>query len=87
MDVEAFAAFGSELGTYPSMLDELAGLRCPVTVVVGENDHGLREGADAMAARIPGATLVVIDGAGHSPQEDDPDTWVAAIERHLRRTT
>ncbi len=85
MDVEAFAAFSTELNSYPSLLDGLAGLKLPVTVLIGENDSGLRAGADALAATIPDAHLVVISGAGHSPQEDDPTAWVAAVAGHLAR--
>ncbi len=85
MDVEAFGALSAALNTYPPLLDDLTKLDLPVTVLVGENDVGLRPGADALAAAIPGAELVVIPGAGHSPQEDDPPTWTAAVSAHLAR--
>lgn len=85
LDVEAVGAFGAELGSYPSMLGELSALELPVTVIVGENDTGLRDAADKLATAIPGATLVVIPGSGHSPQEDDPAAWLAAVEEHLTR--
>lgn len=85
MDVEAFAALGDELGTYESLLDDLAGLDMPVTVIVGEHDSGLRAGADTLAATIPGAELVVIPDAGHSPQEDNTAAWLAAVRSHLAR--
>ena len=87
MDVEAFAAFAEELNGYPSMLAELAALTLPVTVIVGENDTGLRAGADELAATIPGAELVVVAGAGHSPQEDEPAAWIDAVRSHLARVT
>jgi pimeloyl-ACP methyl ester carboxylesterase len=32
-----------------------------------------------MAATIPGAELVVIPEAGHSPQFEQPDAWYAAL--------
>jgi 3-oxoadipate enol-lactonase len=85
MDVEAFAAFANELNNYESLLDGLAGLDLPVTVIVGEHDAGLRPGADALAATIPGAELTVIPDAGHSPQEDQPGAWLAAVKAHLAR--
>jgi pimeloyl-ACP methyl ester carboxylesterase len=85
MDAYAFAALSAELNAYPSVLDDLSRLRMPVTILVGENDTGLRAGADALAATIPGAELIIIKGAGHSPQEDDPSAWVAAVRRHLER--
>lgn len=79
MDVEAFAALGAELGNYPSMLAALAGVACPTTVIVGENDLGLRPAADALAATIPGARLRVIADAAHSPQQDQPAAWLAVV--------
>lgn len=85
LDVEAIAAFGAELNSYRSMLDQLAALSIPTTVLVGENDTGLRGAADKLAATIPGAELVVIADAGHSPQEDNPVAWLAAVEAHLAR--
>jgi pimeloyl-ACP methyl ester carboxylesterase len=85
MDLEAFGAFSAALNSYPSLLAELATLDLPVTVIVGENDTGLRPGADALAATIPNASLIVIDGAGHSPQEDDPQAWLAAVGDHFGR--
>ena len=86
MDVEAFAGFADELERYPSMLAALAGLRLPVTVIVGENDTGLRDAAMALATTIPQARLEVIPDAGHSPQEDNPAAWLAAVEAHLEST-
>jgi pimeloyl-ACP methyl ester carboxylesterase len=69
------------------MLDRLASLDVVTTVIVGENDTGLREAADKLAATVPGATLVVIPGAGHSPQEDQPTAWLSAVESHLARAS
>jgi pimeloyl-ACP methyl ester carboxylesterase len=85
MDPEAFAAFADALGEYPSMVERLGEITCPVTVIVGENDAGLRTSADVLAERIPSAELVVIADAGHSPQEDQPDVWTDAVRQHLTR--
>lgn len=85
MDPEAFAAFAEELGNYPSMVERLGEIACPVTVIVGENDSGLRASADTLAAGIPNAELIVIPDAGHSPQEDQPDAWTDAVRGHLGR--
>lgn len=85
MDPEAFSAFARELNVYPSMVSQLHTINCATTVIVGENDHGLRAASEVMAKKIPDAELVVIPGAGHSPQEDDPAAWIAAVEKHLVR--
>ncbi len=85
MDPEAFATFADALGEYPSMVERLGEITCPTTVIVGANDTGLRASADVMAECIAGAELIVIPDAGHSPQEDQPAAWVAAVRRHLTR--
>ena len=64
-------------------LPELAALSCPVLVVVGEQDEPFLEPSHAMAATIPGARLVIVPEAGHSPQFENPDAWVAAIAEFL----
>jgi 3-oxoadipate enol-lactonase len=66
--------------------DELARLRdvaCPSLVVVGEEDRPFVAGSHAMAATIPGAELVVIPDAGHSPQFEAPEAWWDALSAFL----
>ena len=87
MDPEAFAALADELGSYPSMVERLGEISCPTTVIVGEHDTGLRGAADVFAEHVPGANLVVIAGAGHSPQEDQPRAWLDAVQGHLARAS
>ncbi len=65
------------------MVAQLHTISCPTTIIVGENDHGLRDASDVMARQIPDAELVVIADAGHSPQEDRPDEWLHVVEHHL----
>ena len=83
MDVEAFASLAEELRSFPSLLGRLPTITCPTTVLVGELDTPLRDGSDNIAKAIPGAELVVIDGAAHCPQEERRDLWLAAVRRHL----
>ena len=83
MDVEAFSALSSALRTFPPLLPRLGTIACPTTVIVGEVDLPLRDQSDAIAAAIPGAELVVIDGAAHCPQEERRDAWLAAVRAHL----
>ncbi len=83
MDPDAFAEFARELNEYPSMVSQLHTIMCPTTVIVGENDAGLRDASEVMAREIPRAELVVIADAGHSPQEDRPDEWLRVVEQHL----
>ncbi|HEX8804857.1 MAG TPA: alpha/beta hydrolase [Acidimicrobiales bacterium] len=83
LDPDAFLALGRELDCYPSLIGRLGEVACPVTVMVGERDTGLRGSADVLADRIPGARLAVVPAAGHSPQEDEPEAWIAVVEEHL----
>lgn len=60
-------------------------LDLPATIIVGENDTWLRPAADALASAITGAKLVVVPGAGHSPQKDDPQRWIEEVNQHMSR--
>jgi pimeloyl-ACP methyl ester carboxylesterase len=66
------------------MLPEVA---VPTTVGVGTDDE-LTPPAEAVdiAARIPGAELVVIEGAAHLPNLEQPAAFDAALDRLLTRT-
>ena len=85
LDPVAFVTLARALCSSPSVLDELAGLRTPTTVIVGEDDTHLRAASDEMASTIPGAVLEVIAGAAHIPHHEQPEAWLAAIEAHLDR--
>jgi pimeloyl-ACP methyl ester carboxylesterase len=51
----------------------------PVTLVVGERDAKFRAIAGRMAPTIPACQVVVVDGAGHAVQLEQPETVAAAI--------
>lgn len=57
----------------------------PVTVIHGTEDTLIPPRAgQALAARIPGARLVLLDGAGHLLGTDAGPEWGAAVREHLR---
>jgi len=85
MDPAAFVELGAELASAPSVLDDLAALRIPTTVIVGEHDTPFRAPSESMATTIPGASLVVIAGTAHSPQEERPAEWTNTVVGHLAR--
>jgi proline iminopeptidase len=58
---------------------ELAAVRCPTLVVHGADDPIPVASSEAVAAAIPGARLVVLDGAGHVPYVEQPDALWAAV--------
>ncbi len=64
--------------------EQLARLGCPVLVVASDDDRIFPQPMiEAAAARIPGARLVVIPGAGHSTYFEQPAAWNAAVDGFL----
>jgi pimeloyl-ACP methyl ester carboxylesterase len=83
MDPEAFAELTLELVDQPAMTERLGAIRCPTTVIVGDEDTGFLRPSEELAAGIHGARLVRIPDAAHSPQIENPNAWLAAIRAHL----
>lgn len=65
------------------VMDGLPDIRVPALIVVGENDKHFLAAADYMAAKIPAARKVVIAGAGHAPNIDQPEQFNAEITTFL----
>jgi pimeloyl-ACP methyl ester carboxylesterase len=84
-DPYAFKALGTELFTSAklSVRDRLPEIVCPVTVLVGENDHPFVDQAPELVAEVARGRLAVIDGAYHSPQLTHPAEWLSAVSEHL----
>jgi 3-oxoadipate enol-lactonase len=80
-----WAAMAREMARQRDQLALLAGVRCPTLVIVGDQDDSFVDGSRQMAATIPGAELVVVPDAGHSPQFENPGVWLDALERFLAR--
>ena len=63
----------------------LAEVKCPVLIVVGEDDVITPPSAAiAMKALIPQATLVQIPKAGHLANVEQPDAFNAAVATFLK---
>jgi 3-oxoadipate enol-lactonase len=80
-----WGAMAREMARQPDQLALLAGVRCPTLVIVGEEDEHFFDPSHKLAAAIPGAELVVVPDAGHSPQFENPRVWIDALERFLAR--
>ncbi|MFC6256962.1 alpha/beta fold hydrolase, partial [Kocuria oceani] len=65
--------------------DVLRGVRIPVLVVVGADDVFDGGAGRRMADLAPDADLVVIDGAGHTPNLEQPAAFDDALRAFLRR--
>jgi pimeloyl-ACP methyl ester carboxylesterase len=72
-----------EIVTQPDQLDLLATLTVPTLGIVGEQDTMFLGPMDDLVRTVPGARLVVIPDAGHSPQFENPPAWIAAVEEFL----
>lgn len=84
MSPHGVAHFGRRVsGPVPACIDELASIAVPALVLVGAEDEAYLRAADVMAARIPGATKVVIPGAGHVTTIEEPEAVTRAILRFL----
>jgi pimeloyl-ACP methyl ester carboxylesterase len=78
-----WATMAREIAHQPDQLALLAGVRCPTLVIVGEEDASFVGPSRDMAATIPGAELVVVRDAGHSPQFENPIPWFEAVDGFL----
>ena len=63
----------------------LRGARLPVLVVVGADDAFDGGAGRRMAELVPGARLVVVDDAGHTPNIEQPAAFDEALDGFLRR--
>jgi pimeloyl-ACP methyl ester carboxylesterase len=60
-------------------------LRVPTLILWGGKDRLIPlENGERFAREIPGGRLVLFDGLGHVPQEEDPDGTVAAVLQFLQ---
>jgi pimeloyl-ACP methyl ester carboxylesterase len=85
MDPVGYGALGIAMVEQAPVVDRLAEIRCPTSVLVGAFDNEFLKGADALEAGIDGAVRVTIPDAGHHPQMENPEAWLAAVRRHFRR--
>jgi 3-oxoadipate enol-lactonase len=67
----------------PPTIDRLAQVAVPTLVIVGEKDLYQRDHAELVAARVPGAKLVVVPGGGHIVNLTSPKEFEAAVRSFL----
>jgi pimeloyl-ACP methyl ester carboxylesterase len=66
-----------------SVIRSLETIRVPTLVLVGANDTNFLAATDYMAAKIPGATKVIIPDAGHASNLHQPTAFNRAVEAFL----
>jgi len=87
MSVDGYLGAWSALDQWPGVRDRLHEIAVPTLVIYGELDTYLVRAAKQLAEGIPTATLVEIPQAAHSPQEERPDLFNAALREHLLRAS
>jgi esterase len=76
----------------PLLLEEswslLDGLRCPLTLVVASQRSMLDpDVAERVIARVPGARVIVVEGAGHDVHNDCPAEYLRVLDGVLSATS
>lgn len=80
--VGALAAMRDRVDSTP----DLAGLDIPALVIHGQDDQLIPVSeAQATAAALPEADLVILDDAGHLPNLEQPDAFDDAVRRYLEQ--
>jgi len=82
---EMWCAMVETFLTVEDRMESLSALSMPTLVMVGEQDRPFLKVSKRMAETIPGAELVVIPDAGHSPQFENPHAWYSAVSGFLAR--
>jgi pimeloyl-ACP methyl ester carboxylesterase len=75
----ALAARGILFQHDSRVIESLPSIAVPTLVVVGADDTAFLAAADVMAAKIPRATKVVLEGAGHAANIDQPEAFDRAV--------
>lgn len=79
----AHAARGMLAQVDDRIIRSLPDITLPTLVLVGEDDQPFRIPTDYMAGKIPGARKVVLAGAGHAANIDQPQAFNAAVREFL----
>jgi len=66
-----------------ALRDELAGVRAPVLLLVGDEDEGCLETALMLKRTIPSSGLAILPQTGHTANLEEPDLFNATVDRFL----
>lgn len=84
---EAYIYCAQAIAGRRPLLDDLASIEIPTFIICGENDEPFLEPSRRMHDRIPGSELVIIPGAGHTPQIEKPAEFNRALLGFLSRVS
>lgn len=78
---------GAGAGVELPVLDRLGQQRAPALLVAGEQDTRYVAHAEAMAAAMPDARVVIVPGVGHAVHLERPDVLVDVVRHFLHGVT
>jgi pimeloyl-ACP methyl ester carboxylesterase len=81
----AHAARGMLAQKDSSVMDAITEIDVPTLVLIGAEDKPFIGSSEYMAKKIPGAELVVIEGAGHAASIEQPEAFNEALLSFLDR--
>jgi pimeloyl-ACP methyl ester carboxylesterase len=79
----ALAARGTLVQRDARVIDSLPEIRVPTLVLWGARDEAFFKPSEYMAAKIPEARRVILPGAGHAANLDQPEAFNAAVSEFL----
>jgi pimeloyl-ACP methyl ester carboxylesterase len=83
----AHAARGMLAQSDGQIIESLPTIKVPTLVLAGANDLRFLAATDYLAAKIPGAEKVILEGAGHAANIDKPEGFNQAVRAFLERAT
>ena len=81
----ARAARGTLAQFDSQVAESLPSIRVPTLVLAGERDEPFLAATDYMAAKIPNATKVLIAGAGHAANIEQPQAFNREVHSFLSK--
>lgn len=66
--------------------DRLAGLGLPTLVIFGAQDHRWQPSSAQDYRRVPNARIDILDGIGHTPMLEDPNTTATLLHTFTTRS-
>jgi pimeloyl-ACP methyl ester carboxylesterase len=78
-----YAGFAHSAVTRLDLREHLGDIGCPTLVIVGEHDERRLATTQVIVDRVIGAREVVVPGAGHTPQIENPERFLAELEGFL----
>jgi pimeloyl-ACP methyl ester carboxylesterase len=82
---QARAARGMLTQQDGAVINSLPAVDVPTLVLVGADDKAFLGAADYVAAKVPGAQLVTVEGAGHIANRDQPAAFNAIVTAFLAK--